>query len=376
MAYLTIAAAFAGLLLAGVASAQSMPTLINATITAGTTTPSLGMNGVTLGTIALTATQSGEYGAVQVHSLPLTLTTSNGGNAGSLSGCQVFNANGMAISGDGVQPSGSSNVFTFETPLMLAGGQTQTLTVRCNVSASAPSGGTYQFSVGTPVLAASLQATLTPTPSLNRGAQDAVVGVLTLSAERSSRDVTVSSVPLTATLSQGATADTLSDCRVRLASDTSQVLTSGSNSPDIDGGLTTFRFDVPQTVPAGSMHTFVLTCDIDAGAPSNAAVDITLSPATITATDAVSDTAVIATRGYASGSMVTGPVSGTVRVSPTTTSGTTSTTSPTATTPPTTGGPSIPGVPNTGLGYGALLSLLASGLVIVFGSSILMRRHA
>lgn len=370
VAYLSIAAAFAGLLLASIAQAQSAP-LINASVTAGTSTPASGTNGVTISTLTLTAPQSGEYGAVQVHSVPLTLTTSNGGVASSLASCQLFNANGTAVTGM-VNPTGSSNTFTFDAPIALSGGASQTYTVRCNVGANAPSGGTYVFSAGTPTLAPSLNVTLTPTQTLQRGAQDAVVGVLTLSAARSSADIDVAAVPITVAFSSGASASTLSDCRVRLASDTTKILTNGTNAPQMSGGLTTFRFDVPQSVPAGSTFTYVITCDVDASAPANATIDMTLAPATVSAVVADTNAAVIPTRGFASGSSVVGPVSGTVRVSPTTP---TPTPTPTPTIPDTTG-PNIPGVPNTGLGFGALLTLMVSGFAVVFGSTFLARARA
>jgi len=349
---------FGTLLLGGAVAAQTNPSFVNVT-TSSATTPSAGAQGVTLGTVTLTGSQSGEFGNVTVTSIPLTLTTGGGASASQLTNCQVYNAAGSPLtSGSNVIASGqSTNTITFDTPLVLSGGSTQSLTVRCNVASGTPSGGSFSFNAGTPVLAPSLMVTLTATPSVQRGS-DILLATLQLNASRSSQDIQVSSIPLSTTFGSGANASMLTDCRVRPTSNLSQAYNSGTNVISL-GGSTLINLDTPLTIPAGSMFTLGITCDVGSSFPTGSTIGLSINPSDLQARVPNTNT-VTPTRGFVLNGTNPGTTAGTVTVG---SSGTGTSTPP------------IPGVPNTGLGGGMFLTLLASGILAVGGLLYLLRRR-
>lgn len=356
-------AAFAFIVLAGAASAQTAGTFVTVTNQTASSTPTPGANGATVATFQLTASQAGEFGNVRVSSLPLTISAANGAAVGNLSSCQVFDASGTALTtGSNVISSGqSTNTLTFDTPLSLNGGSTQTLTVRCNVASSSPSGGTFALNVGTPVLAPSLYFTMTATPGVQRG-PDILLATFSIGANRSASNINVSSIPVSISTGGGASASMLTDCRVRPTSNLSQAYNNGTNVPSIVSGVNTITLDTPLSIPAGSTFTLGLTCDIPANFPANGTIQISVDPAGIKATVAGSNAAVTPVRGFVGNTTTVGATSGTVVVAPT----------GTVVTPPT-----VPGVPNTGLGDSplTLALLLASGIAMLSGIWFLARRR-
>jgi hypothetical protein len=369
LSHIASAAGFALMATIGVASAQTAtPTTNFVTITnqSTTTVPTAGASGVTIGTFQLNATQAGNAGNVAISSLPVTLTTSNGASASNLSSCQVFNASGTAIStGSNTisSPQSGSNTITFDSPLTLSGGSSATFTVRCNVASGTPSGGTFQFSVGTPVFSPSLLVNLNATPVVRPGAQDTLLALVTLSAARSGSPVQISSLPVSVAFGGGASAGSVTDCRARNVANLSAPLNNLSgNIIGITEGQNVIPFDGPLTIPAGSTVTLAFTCDVASTAPSGGTVLLSLTPSSIAATVVGSSTTVTPATGFTS-TGTTGAVSGSVLISSTASTDDS--------------GPTIPGAPNTGLGGDAgtdLLVLGLSALAIAFGVILLRRR--
>jgi hypothetical protein len=87
-------------------------------------------------------------GPVSVSSIPITVTAANGGALSNVSNCQLANASGTLLNTGAnlaTTTNAGSGTFTLDQPLALTGGQTTSLTVRCNVASSTPSGATFQF---------------------------------------------------------------------------------------------------------------------------------------------------------------------------------------------------------------------------------------
>lgn len=107
-----------------------------------------GGQGVTFANVQLDASQSGED--VRISSLPIELTTVTVA-VSDLSSCQLFNGSTPINTGSNVPSSlaasGSTNTFTFDNSLTVAKGTVTTLTLKCNVSSGATSGGTFIWSI-------------------------------------------------------------------------------------------------------------------------------------------------------------------------------------------------------------------------------------
>lgn len=348
------------------ASAQtvSSSSLVSATSTPSTGTIAPGTQGATLGTIELSGLQSG---TVQLSSIPLTLSTGNGASASGLSNCQLFNASGTALTTGSNMPSSvqsGTNTFTFDTPLALTQGSPMTLSVRCNVSSSSPSGGTFQFSAGIPTLSTGLGVNFTPATNVPRSGNNLILGFVTLNGARSGGNVNVSSIPLTVTLTGGATNTSFSNCALRNVVNISTSLNTGANAVgNIGSGVSTFTFDTPLSVPAGGIVALALTCNVTGPVPAGATALVSLNPSTVTSTVAGTGSALTPTVGLTSGGAL-GTTSGTVTFFQ-------GTATPTPTTP-------TPGVPNTGAGGQSLpvaLGLISSGIALLAGLRW-MRRYS
>jgi hypothetical protein len=170
---LAIPMAFALFLALGVNSvgAQTSPILYVELQTTGVATAvNPGAQGVTLANVRLDASMSNDD--IRLQSLPLTLATANGGNAGDLSSCRVMNAANSSTSlntGSNVTGNlaGGTNTLTFDSPLTIPRGTVVSLLVNCNASSSLTTGSTYQFSINTNNVVATAAST----------GQRAIVGV-------------------------------------------------------------------------------------------------------------------------------------------------------------------------------------------------------
>lgn len=359
--YLASVAGLAVLAIATFVSAQAVP--VTVTNQGSAIAPSANSSGVTLGTFTLVSTQSG---GSSITSIPLSLTTGSGGNAADLNGCQIYNSNGSVVASSGIASVASGvNTVSFPTPLQVSGNQSAQFTVRCNVGSNIASGATYQFTAGTPVTtaagtttptSASLRVLFTSASTVRPGAQDANLGVVTLSASNSNSAVQVSSLPVSITFGSGMAANMLSDCRIRNVNDMSSSFTA--TAPTIIAGSNVFTLDSPLQVPAGNTVFLALTCDVASAAPAGGTLLMSLTPGSIPATVVGSSASVTPMAGTSVNGNA-GPTSGSVLISSAS------------------AGPIIPGVPNTGFGAaGNMMVLAASGIAIVLGAILLRRRMA
>lgn len=348
----------------GFASAQS--TNVNVSNQGSATAPSSGASAVTLGTFTIATTQSGAAGNVNITSVPLTLTTGSGGNVSDLTSCQVYNSNGSVVASSGLGSlSSGTNTVTFNPAVQINGGQSAQFTVRCNVANNISSGATYQFTAGTPSASSpsatspALSAIFNGTPVVRPGAQDVSVGLITLSADLSNVAIQVSSLPVSLSFGGGASAGTITDCRVRDISNLATPLNNLSgNVPNMINGSNVITLDKPLQIPAGSSVTLSLTCDIASTAPSGSTLLMSVTPGSIPASVVGSSTTITPTIGRAANGG-DGPTSGSVLIS----AGTS--------------GPIIPGVPNTGFGGETnLMVIFASLIAMILGAVLLRRRMA
>jgi hypothetical protein len=370
--------AIAFALSAGLAFAQvvgeTSPIMVQTTPV--TTAPAANSSGTALGTIQLSSASSGS--TYSISSLPITLTSNNGGVASDLSGCQLFNANNTALNTNANIPTvqNGSNTITFDTPLSITNTPT-VLTIKCNVSSSTASGSTFEFIAGsanatltssTPITttttpAGTLSATLQTVPSVAAGSQGSALALILLNAANSPQNVTISSIPLSMTFNTAMPAD-FTNCSLRNATNLGLGLNTGNNAvATLGGNGSTFTFDTPLTVSSGSSVALALICDVSSATPAGSSVGITLSPGTITAAG-VSGGSVIATPALMPNG-TNAATFGTVEiVAPgIATTGTTS---------------STPGAPNTGAGGNApqnILVLVSAAFVAILGSIYLMRRR-
>jgi hypothetical protein len=121
---------------------QAAPTPVTQTIVAGGT-------GVTLGTIQLDATQSGED--IRVNSIPLDIVISNADDYTELNTCQLYNGSTALNTGSNVPTLTASNTditpatansltVSLDNSLIVAKGTSVSLTFRCNVVSGASGG--------------------------------------------------------------------------------------------------------------------------------------------------------------------------------------------------------------------------------------------
>ncbi len=337
---------------ASIAAAQSAPIVSGTANTIGVVIVP-GANGATVANLGLS---SNAAGPVFITSLPVTITPGNGAVLGNLSGCQVFNANGAALNSgvNIVNTVQGTNVVTLDAPLLVTGGTPTNLTVRCNVSGATPSGGTFQFSVGTPSFAPALSVVtpnLTLADVIVPGQQDAVVANVLLDATRSGTPIVVTTIPLMITSSDGGSTADLTDCRVRNTANGNAVLNTNSSGL-VTTGSNVITLNSPFTVSAGSAALLSVTCDISPTAVNGATYLVGVTP-----------TILAATNGSGVSVVPTGAVAGNV-----TSSGVPVTVFTGATTP---------SVPNTGAGDPPpALTLVLSGLALALGAFYLRRKLA
>ncbi|HWO07533.1 MAG TPA: hypothetical protein VNM40_03025 [Candidatus Paceibacterota bacterium] len=93
--------------------------------------------------------QAGTNNAVQISSLPVSMTFANGVAASHLSDCRVRNVTSLANSLNTSVPTIASgtNTFSLASPLTIGSSSTVTLAVTCDIAANAPLGGTIGLSL-------------------------------------------------------------------------------------------------------------------------------------------------------------------------------------------------------------------------------------
>ncbi|MDB5254007.1 MAG: hypothetical protein JWL80_73 [Parcubacteria group bacterium] len=173
---------------------------------------------------------------------------------------------------------------------------------------------------------------------------------LRLSATSSTEDILVSAIPMTVTAGNGGSTSNLSNCRVVNLSNGS-VLNTGSNvSSFINNGSNSITLDTPLRIAAGTMVDVAIRCNIIASNAINNTYSVSVSPFSVVARSASTNTGFTPTAGEG---VPTPPIM-------VTTTGTIGTTIPVI----------IPGLPNTGMGGNAStnVALLAlAGLVTAAG---------
>ncbi|QQG37494.1 MAG: hypothetical protein HYS26_02545 [Candidatus Kaiserbacteria bacterium] len=339
-------AALAFALTAGVALAQTVPT-VTVTPIQPSTAIAPGTQGATVSTISFSASQPGTY---RVASIQLGLTPTGGGLVTNLTGCQAFNTSGQAISG--TFDAATGNMISFNAPLEVTGGTNMPITLRCNVATSTPVGSMFQFTGGAVTFAPTLRVNLAVSPSLVPGQQNAAVALLTLDATRSGQPIRLSSIPVSASFTG---ASNLTSCQVRSINNLAGALNTGANVVStIGSGTNTFNLDAPLVVSAGTSMTLVLTCNVASAAPLGSTVSFAVSPSVF---PALSDTT-----GTAATTLAGGPNGATGITAGTATFGTSAT----------------PGVPSTGEGGNAAATaiFLAALLAVAAGGTGLLVKRA
>ncbi len=360
--YVFVASALTSLLMAGEVFAQSTSSLnVNSTPVSGSVSPGTGQ---VLGTITL----SSPGGTYTVNSVPSSLTLGGGALANNLSNCALYNPN-AASSTIAVGPTATivsgANSFSLNPALTITASTPTTLQIRCNVATSTASGSTFAFNtiasstVGTAVSGPALAVQADFVKTIPAGLNNAIVGIITLDATQSSKPITVTSLPVSVTTSNGANYANLTNCV--LTTTTGTVLTTGGNAVSAITGSNTLKLDAPLTVAAGQGALLVLRCNVSSSSTVGGTLTVGIVPSTVQAT--ASSTPVTVTQGnLSSGTPGTNSASITI--------------SPLGTQPGSPGTPSTPGVPNTGAGGDAMAiwTILAlSAILAAFAARIATR---
>lgn len=172
--HIAAGAAFAVMASAGIAAAQTSPSLALNMYTS----PRVEQGGqdVLLALVALSARNSSS--AVQISSVPLSVNFGNGATVSHLSDCRVRDVNAFTTSlNNGANAVGivaGANTIPLDASFQVNAGATRTLALTCDVSASAPLGGTFDLSVTPSTFAATVvggTTSVTPTTGLNSNGQ-------------------------------------------------------------------------------------------------------------------------------------------------------------------------------------------------------------
>jgi hypothetical protein len=377
----------ASIALTGVASAQvvSAPTgPVNVTTTQSTTGITPGATATNFGTIMLSANNGSTY---SITSIPITVTPGAGASTADLTACQLMSSGGTALTtgNNRVNTIGSgTNIFTFDTPLIVTGATT-TITVNCNVNSTAASGTTLAFLAGTPTATMTSGVTINNTassnlgvivntiPSVKAGTQNALLAILTLDGTGSNTNANVTSIPLTITENNALPAD-FTNCSLHSATNFATALNTGTNAMSAlqtSGGVSNFTLDTPFSVPAGAGELLELTCNVSSATPTGSSVMISVLPSAIMASNTSNGSAITPTTSMSNGTAE--PISGTVEImAPNTT---TTSTGTTGTSPVTT---TVPGTPNTGAGGNAGMNFaflaISAAVLVIAGGAFALRK--
>ncbi len=346
---------------AGFASAQTVVQYGNVHVFVTPVTTALPPGtGVTVATVQFTGLVSGAW----VTSLPIAIGATGNGNVSNLTNCRLVNTStGVALTGS-INPVSGSNTFVFNSPLSVPiGSGSVALYMRCDVASNTPSGTTFLASAGTVPFAPGMQVNFNSAPSVPAGSTDVAIANIMLDASHSTVPVSVTAIPVSIGFGSGAQAGNLSNCRIRQAIVNGLYLSSTINP---SGGSQTFSLSSPLILSSGSSATLSLACDVSASTPVGGTFSLAITPSAFSATNASTGASITPTA-----SIGFGP-----NGLPASTNGTVIVTSVDSAGEDTTSEPSAPGVPNTGLGGGALMTLgmlLLSALLALSGAMLLRR---
>ncbi len=154
-----------------------------------------GGQGVTLGSVQLDASQSGED--IRMNNVKVVFTLGSAVNT-ELSSCQVFNGTTALNTGSNVvnSPTLAGQQFTFDNSLIVAKGTVVTLTLKCNIASSVSANDTFQVGVnsGVTFTGTGVQSGNTVTPTIttgNSGVQTVGASSLTAALDSSSPSYTI-----------------------------------------------------------------------------------------------------------------------------------------------------------------------------------------
>jgi hypothetical protein len=265
------------------------------------------------------------------------------------------------------------NNFTLSPQLTVNSGTPVTLQIRCDVSASAPSGSMFQFSTNATSSSSTSGGTQQTTggtlaaeadfvKQIPAGLNNAIIGIITLDATRSHQPVTLTSVPISVSASGGATLNALTSCMLTSSSGTT--LTTGGNAVAAITGSNMFRLDTPLVIAAGQGAIIVLRCNVSSNAPVGSTLTVGLAPSSFQAISNGSPVTVM--QGLLSTGQQ-GTNSSTITIAAQGTGAGSGTG---------TGSPESPGIPNTGEGGNAPMNyaiLLSTLLVAIVATRFAMR---
>jgi len=367
-------------LLPAAAFAQSVGTVVTSWTPSNIPYAPGGQN-VDLGTITLTNNQGT---SVQISSLPLMITGSNGGLPTQLSGCNLYNyqlSSAPLLSGSripGALGSGT-NTLTFDQPLVLGQGTTN-LTLRCNVDSSAPSTSIYTVgnmsSVTSGASNSGLGVGIQVMPNIVAGMQNTPIATIIFDPSQLGGNANLSSFPIVASYGGNLSSNMLTNCHYTNAGNT---VATNNTSGTITNGSTTIGLTNPSALTAGGgLQSLVLSCDVAANAPAGGTLALTVVPGSVVATGtngsavqtAIGSSGVISGQATISSNASSGGTTGTTGSTGGTTgipnTGTTGSTGSTGT-----------GIPNTGAGANAAENavILAAALLLVLGSGWYLQRE-
>lgn len=202
-----------------------------------------------------------------------------------------------------------------------------------------------------------LGANLYVSPRVERGAQDTLLALVSLSAKDSNSAVQVPSLRIDTSFANGAVVGDITDCRVRNVNNLTSALNNGGNAVGVTSGSTVIPLDSPYVVSTGTTATLAITCDVASSAMLGGTITMSLSPGSQTANVQGSSTTVTVTTGQTTTGS-TGPTSGSAQVVADATPST----------------PTVPGVPNTGSDAAQNLMLLALAGFVAIGGVMVARR--
>ncbi|HVU75266.1 MAG TPA: hypothetical protein VHD38_00270, partial [Candidatus Paceibacterota bacterium] len=311
-------------------------------------------SGQTVGTFTI----AGDAQGATIASMPVTVSAT-GAAATNLTNCQLYNQNGQAL-GTSFNPTGSTGTFNFTSPLAIGGTTaTSTVSVRCDVAAGTPSNSVFQFVAGAPMYGNGLAVNFLTVPTVPAGSANEALGIISLDATRSGSAVTVTSLPISIS-PNGASISALSNCSLRNITNLTTPIPATATQ---NGSVMTFGLTNPLVIPAGTMTSLAIVCNIDPSTPMGSSFAVSLTPSQIVATASGATVTPAGALGSTGSAL---PTSGTVTVGVPNTGSTGGTTG-------------TPGSPNTGAGgnaFASVLMLAFAGLLAVAGSMYLGRRAA
>ncbi len=124
------------------------------------------------------------------------------------------------------------------------------------------------------------------TSPLSPNSSNAVLARLLLDTTGSTEAVRINSIPFNLVTGSGANASTLNNCRVYNETDTSTALNTSSASTTMSSGINNIALTNALVIPANSMVTLSLRCDVDSTLVSGGTYTVNLNTNNVVATGA------------------------------------------------------------------------------------------